>query len=131
MVARFVDTSYIVALGDAHDERHEVVARDFVRQAGVELTTHGYVVAETLSLVRHRLGARVTVRLIDELLPLLDIVVVDRELHEEAMRSFREAVASNVSFVDRTSFAFMRARGITTALALDADFRTAGFEVLP
>jgi len=33
--------------------------------------------------------------------------------------------------LDRTSFAFMRRDEIERAIALDADFRTAGFETLP
>jgi len=33
--------------------------------------------------------------------------------------------------LDRTSFAFMRRDEIEGAIALDADFRTAGFETLP
>ena len=35
-----------------------------------------------------------------------------------------------MSLVDRTSFAFMRREAIERAIALDADFRTAGFETL-
>jgi predicted nucleic acid-binding protein len=40
---------------------------------------------------------------------------------------FRDTVEPSVSLVDRTSFAFMRREGIERAIALDADFRTAGF----
>jgi predicted nucleic acid-binding protein len=34
-----------------------------------------------------------------------------------------------VSLVDRTSFEFMRQRGIRRAWAMDADFATEGFEL--
>ncbi len=56
---------------------------------------------------------------------------MDAELYATAVASFRESIDSSVSLVDRTSFAFMRREGITRAIALDADFRTAGSETLP
>jgi predicted nucleic acid-binding protein len=59
------------------------------------------------------------------------VAAVDAELHAAALAAFRDLVESSVSLVDRTSFAFMRREGIERAIALDADFRTAGFETLP
>ena len=56
---------------------------------------------------------------------------VDAQLHAAALADFRDTVESSVSMVDRTSFAFMRREAIERAIALDADFRTAGFETLP
>lgn len=126
----FVDTSALYALLDADDDGHDraVRGRDAI---GVDnLVTHGYVVAETISLVRRRLGAAAAVRVIDEFLPALDIVDVDGELREAATRAFRAAVRSSVSFVDQTSFVFMRDKEIVRAWALDADFATAGFDLV-
>ncbi|MHB8674244.1 MAG: hypothetical protein ACYDAK_11290 [Candidatus Limnocylindrales bacterium] len=56
---------------------------------------------------------------------------VDAALHADAVTAFRDTVESSISLVDRTSFAFMRREGIERAIALDADFRSAGFETLP
>lgn len=56
---------------------------------------------------------------------------VDTDLHAVAVAAFRDTIESPVSLVDRTSFAFMRREGIERAIALDIDFRTAGFETLP
>jgi hypothetical protein len=52
-------------------------------------------------------------------------------MHASAQRAFRDATESSVSLVDRTSFAFMRPTGFGRAIALDVDFRTAGFETSP
>jgi predicted nucleic acid-binding protein len=93
--------------------------------------THAYVVIETLAVVRRRFGARVAADVIDRVLPALEVAAVDAELHASALEAFRGAVESSVSLVDRTSFAFMRRAGIDRAIALDADFRTAGFVTLP
>lgn len=126
----FVDTSALFALLDADDDGHDRALRGRNAVADDALVTHGYVVAETISLVRRRLGAEAAVRVIDEFLPTLDIVDVDGALREEATRAFRAAVRSSISFVDHTSFVFMRQQGIVRAWTLDADFATAGFELV-
>ena len=126
----FVDTSALYALLDADDDGHDRAMRGRDAVADDVLVTHSYVVAETISLVRRRLGAEAAVRVIDELLPALDIVDVDGQLREAATRAFRAAVRSSTSFVDQTSFVFMRQQEIVRAWALDADFATAGFELV-
>jgi predicted nucleic acid-binding protein len=129
-VTVFVDTSALYALLDADDDGHDRAMRGRDAVADDVLVTHGYVVAETISLVRRRLGAEAAVRVIDELLPALDIVDVDGQLREAATRAFRAAVRSSTSFVDQTSFVFMRRQEIVRAWALDAGFATAGFDLV-
>ena len=123
----FVDTSAIYALLDRDDAGHERALVGLGRIEGEDLVTHGYVVAETTSLVRRRLGAEAAARFIDEFLPALRVVDVDAELRAAATAAYRAAVAANVSFVDRTSFELMRRAGIERAFAIDADFEAAGF----
>lgn len=101
-----------------------------VRGPGSLFVTHAYVVVEAVALVRSRLGPAAATDLIDGVLPFVQVKPVGRQLHDEAITAFRIA-PGRVSFVDRTSFAFMRRERIDRALALDADFRTAGFELLP
>ncbi len=127
----FVDTSAIIALLDRDDPAHKAV-RDAFAQASTEaLVTHAYVVVETLAVVRRRFGPVAAAEVIDRILPALDIVPVDAELHAAAMGAFRDGIETSVSLVDRTSFALMRRAGITRAIALDADFRAAGFQTSP
>lgn len=96
---------------------------------GEELVTHSYVVVELVSLIRQRLGPDAAVRLIDEFLPAVEIADVDDGLRARAMAAFRAAVGSAVSLVDRTSFEFMRERGIRRAWTVDSDFLIEGFAV--
>lgn len=130
-MTRFVDTSGIVALVDRDDPSHPGVVEAFERSRAERLVTHAYVVVETLAVARRRFGPEVTALLIDRVLPALDVVPVDADLHAVSMAAFRDSVESSVSLVDRTSFAFMRREGIEEAIALDIDFRTAGFTTLP
>jgi predicted nucleic acid-binding protein len=130
-VTLFVDTSGIVALIDRDDPSHLGTTEAFALGRSQPLVTHAYVVVETLAVARRRFGARVAADIIDRVLPAIEVTPVDAELHAKALAAYRESIDSSVSLVDRTSFAFMRRGGIARAIALDADFRTAGFETLP
>ncbi|GMV86302.1 MAG: hypothetical protein AMXMBFR80_21570 [Dehalococcoidia bacterium] len=127
----FVDTSGILALVDRDDPAHARVVEAFTMGRSEPLATHAYVVVETLAVARRRFGPGVAADLIDRVFPALEIVPVDAGLHAAAIEAFRSTVESAVSLVDRTSFAFMQREAIERAIALDADFRTAGFETLP
>jgi predicted nucleic acid-binding protein len=130
-VTLFVDSSGILALVDRDDPAHGGIVEAFSRGRTEALSTHAYVIVETLAVARRRYGPAVTADLMDRVIPALEVTPVDAELHAAAVTAFRETVESSVSLVDRTSFAFMRREGIERAIALDADFRTAGFETLP
>lgn len=127
----FVDTSAIFALVDRLDPTHPAVAGAYGDFEPGSLITHRYVVIEALALVRRRHGPAAVVRVIDDLLPSMAIAPVDDPVHEVALAEFRASAGAGPSLVDRTSFAFMRARGIETAFAVDRDFRIAGFNVIP
>ena len=127
----FVDSSGFLALLDRDDPAHAGVRAAFDSGRTETLRTHAYVVVETLAVARRRFGAAAAARLVDDVFPAVEVVAVDAGLHGEAVRDFRRAVESSVSLVDRTSFAFMRREGIKEAIALDANFRTAGFTTRP
>jgi predicted nucleic acid-binding protein len=128
-VSVFVDTSALYALLDAGDSNHERAVRTSERLLGEELVTHCYVVVELVSLVRRRLGPEAAARLIDEVLPALDVTDVDASLRSRALAAFRAATGSAASLVDRTSFEFMRERGMRLVWAMDSDFAAEGFDL--
>jgi predicted nucleic acid-binding protein len=125
----FVDTSALYALLDESDSNHAVAASTFAALQGSQLATHAYVLVETLALVSRRLGRDAVELLLDSLLAVVDVSVVDESLHATALASFREAPSSRVSFVDRTSFAFMKVNRLHLAFAFDGDFVAAGFDL--
>jgi len=59
-----------------------------------------------------------------------EVIRLPESLEDEALRWLRQHDEREYSFVDATSFAFMRARGIEEALAFDGDFAAAGFTEL-
>jgi predicted nucleic acid-binding protein len=131
LVKLFIDTSALYAFVDHAAAEHEPVERavDSARPFG--LVTHGYVAVEALALVRRRLGPDAAVRLIDDGFGSIDVHPVDADLHTSAVETYRVSGAIGPSFVDRVSFEFMRREGIDTAIAVDSDFVTAGFRVIP
>lgn len=60
----------------------------------------------------------------------LQVVRLTEELEEDALDWLRKHDEREYSFVDATSFAYMRARGVQEALAFDGDFAAAGFTEL-
>ena len=130
----FVDTAGWMACADAADPKHSgsTSARDKWLELGGHLITTDYVIDETLTLLRFRLGldaaeewwhtVAASARLRHER--------VDAERTERARAIFFRYRDKDFSFTDCTSFAVMRDRRVRRALAFDGDFSAAGFEEL-
>jgi predicted nucleic acid-binding protein len=56
---------------------------------------------------------------------------VSDEVHTSTLRELMAAETTRISFVDRTSFSFMRTEGLDVAIAFDRDFEREGFTVVP
>jgi predicted nucleic acid-binding protein len=126
----FVDTSALLAYLDAGDPYHDSATRVLppVLASGDGLT-HDYVVIEADALIHRRLGAGPTERLHAEVIPMLDVVFVDRSLFDRATTAHRAALRRRSSLVDHVSFLVMRDRLLTRAAAFDSDFEAEGFEL--
>ncbi len=128
----FVDTSALLAFLDRDAARHEAVVASMTEiLRGGRALTHNYVLVETEALAHRRLGARVARRLLEDVVPALEIVWVDRDLHETAVVAHLGSLRRQSSLVDHVSFAVMRERGLRSALALDRDFAREGFDLIP
>jgi hypothetical protein len=128
----FVDTGAWFAFFNAADPDHEAVAAALPGWEG-RLVTTDYVFDELVTLCRYRVGYEMAVA-VGESLRDPDIAVqvhVEPEDVEKAWRQFLRDTDKEYSFTDCTSFAVMKRLGLTTAAAVDADFRRAGFDVLP
>jgi uncharacterized protein len=128
----FVDTSALFAFLDRgaadHDAVVRVMAPLLAERSGV---THNYVVVETEALLHRRRGGAPARRLMQDVIPLIDVAWITPELHARAIESHLADLRRRTSLVDHTSFVLMRERGIGEALALDRHFREAGFAVKP
>jgi uncharacterized protein len=132
-VRLFVDTSALFIALDRSNRDFER-ARDRLRLAHEReenLVSHNYVVSEACAVAQRRLGAESAVELLHRIVPLLDLVWIDRSIHDSAVASFVSRASRSISLVDQVSFEVMRRERIRTAFAFDDDFVKAGFEVVP
>jgi predicted nucleic acid-binding protein len=127
----FVDTGAFIALLDADDPRHGAARATLVELADHDMVTTGYVVAESIAVVRRRFGVEGAIALVDDLLPLVEILPVEPSVHDTALARYRASLPSGTSFVDQVSFGVIEREGIDTAFALDAGFATRAVRVLP
>lgn len=128
----FVDTSFWAAWRNRRDPLHERSLRLLSTHSRRELLTTNHVRGETWTLLRGRIGHRLSVAFLDALerSPRTRLVHVSEELEEEALRWLRRRDERPYSFVDATSFAVMRTLGMRDALTFDTDFAVVGFRLL-
>ena len=127
-----VDTSALLALLDRDDAFHAAAAAALPALAAEDaLLTHEHILVEVMALAQHRLGLGALRRLIDDLLPLMEVAWVDATLHAEAREALLAAGRPTISLVDWTSFLVMRRHGVRRAFTFDADFASEGFDVVP
>lgn len=135
MRSMFVDTAAWVAAADGSDAANVAVrdARDRWLSEGGRLTTTDYVIDETLTTIRFRLGLHAAEAwwLQIDGSARLRIESIDEARRERARSLFFGYRDKNFSFTDCCSFVLMRELRIRWVLTLDRHFRQMGFEVVP
>ncbi len=124
----FLDTSAIYAWADAADPNHDTAVRRLqaILDAGEELLTHNYVLAESIALLQARLGLAAATKLARDSTAFV-IEWVDDDLHAAGIRELERSRKRHLSLVDHISFLVMKNRDVATAFAFDPDFTSAGF----
>ena len=131
----FVDTAGWVAAADSRDANGSSVRefRDQWLSSGGLLTTSDYVIDETLTVIRSRLGLDAAeawwVQI--EGSSRLRIESIDETRREQARTLFFGYRDKQFSFTDCCSFVLMRELRIRCVLTLDPHFRLMGFDVRP
>lgn len=135
MNAVFVDTGGWMACADRSDPAHAAcaAARDATLEAGRLLITTDFVVDETLTLIRFRLGLAAANAWWEQIdgRARLRWERVENDRFERAQNLLFQYRDKDLSFTDCTTFAVMRELRLTTVIATDGHFRQVGFEVLP
>lgn len=123
-----LDTSGLLCFFDDKDFRHNK-AVSFIESANTRLTTN-YVLAELIPLCETRgLNRKRTLEFVETLVknPLVEIVWVDEELHNQAFALLQKRLDKTYSLCDAVSFIIMGERGILEALTTDKHFEQEGF----
>ena len=133
--ALFVDTAGWMAMADAGDPAHGASRweRDTCLRDGGVLVSTDYVIDETLTVIRVRLGLRAAARWWAQ----IDVSSrvrwewIDPLRAEKARSWFFEWSDKEFSFTDCTSFVIMKELRLQRVLTTDRHFSQAGFEALP
>lgn len=126
-----IDTSGFYCLLQRTDPFHVQACR-FYEAAAARVTTN-YVVAELIALAAVRgLPREPVLAFAAELAtsPEIDMVWIDRAIHEEALALLRTRVDKTYSLCDAVSFIVLRRNGLRQALTTDRHFAQEGFERL-
>jgi predicted nucleic acid-binding protein len=126
----FVDTSAWYGYVRKDDPDH-VTTKRLLKVWESRLVTTNFVLDETVTLVRARLGHAPAVQVGDTLRnpSVVELVRVTSEDEENAWRLFMKYHDQDFSFTDCTSFAIMRRLSLETAITTDHHFHQAGFEI--
>jgi predicted nucleic acid-binding protein len=135
MKAVFVDTAGWMACADSADPMHvrSCATRDAALEAGQALVTTDFVVDETLTLIRFRLGfdaADAWWRQVDGS-ARVRWERIDSTRFERSSHLFFRYHDKDFSFTDCTSFVVMGELKLTHAITTDRHFRQMGFQVMP
>lgn len=125
----FADTSFLYASLVTRDERHSEAIALVSSHAGRELVTTNHVVGECWTLLNRRWGHRSATDFLERIThsDLVKTFHLNEVTEVSAFGWLRTRDEREYSFVDATSFAFMREYRISEALAFDGDFTAAGF----
>ena len=131
----FVDTAGWMMLADGSDPKHAKArsARDRLLRQGAILLTTDFVLDETLTLLRMRLGIGAAERWWDQVDASSRVVWewIDPARAEKARHWFFRWRDKSFSFTDCTSFVVMKELSIRQVLTSDRHFTQAGFDCLP
>jgi predicted nucleic acid-binding protein len=133
--ALFVDTAGWMACADAADLAHGAAraSRDAALEAGRLLVTTDYIVDETLTLIRMRLGIAAAEDWWTQLEGSSRVLheTIDVLRAEKARSIFFRHRDKDYSFTDCTSFVVMKELRLKEALTTDRHFRQMGFHAVP
>ena len=118
---------------DDRDPHHPVALELLTRVAERRIVATNLIRGETWTWLRYKRWHSKAVEFLDSVGGQgrhVQIARVSEELEDEALAWLRRHDEREYSFVDATSFAFMRAKEMTEALAFDGDFAAAGFTEL-
>lgn len=136
MTSLFLDTSYLIAVEYADDQKHREALkhwRSLSKKPSLHIVTTSYVFDEVITFLNDRSLHSKAVEVGRMLLSsrTVSLVHVDEELFDEAWFYFQKRKDKRYSMTDCVSFILMKRMGLRQALTFDRHFKQAGFIKLP
>lgn len=134
----FADTGAWIALLSRDDRHHAPTVNRYreLLEQGDRLLTNNYVVAETATHLRYRLGVTAALSfrtMLQEAVATgrVRVAWVDERAEEHGWQILQQYASISLSLTDAVSAAMARAGRITEVFGCDHDFEALGFTVLP
>ena len=128
----FVDTSALIALMVADDEFFKdscKILSELINKK-IIIVSSNYVLLETHTILRNRIGIESVRVLKDDILPIIKTYWINEEIHDFGVRVLLASGHKKISLVDHISFEVMRRLNIKQAFTFDDHFKQMGFEIL-
>lgn len=128
----FVDTSAWYAYFDNSDTDH-AAAVEFMNNSSSPLITSNYIVDETLTLFRTKVGHSQAVTIGKQFFAerLARLVRITERDEQTTFKLFSEYDDKNFSFTDCSSFVVMLRMGVNKVFTFDKHFQQMGFIKVP
>lgn len=131
----FVDTGAFIAITDKSDQYHSRATTYFgeLLKAGRPLLTTNFVLDETYTMLKIRLGSGATITFGEAIQKSdqLEIITVDYEIEKRSWEIFKKYGDQAFSYTDCTSFATMQMHKMKNTFAFDTHFEIFGFSITP
>lgn len=128
----YIDTSAFLTILDADDPNHTAARGAWIElvERGELVITSNYAVVETVAVLHSRVGMDAVRWLQDEVLPVVNVEWVDRQIHASAMSAVISGSRRGPSLVDCVSFEIIRSRSLANVFAYDKHFENRGFNLI-
>jgi predicted nucleic acid-binding protein len=130
----FIDTSYLIAILEPNDDRHEKAKTVSQSLGSIQQITSEMVLTELLNAfcTRGKFFRQMVLNVVDVLrsAPNVEIIPQSPELFEQAYQYYRQRPDKQYSLTDCASMVIMRERGIDKVLTHDRHFQQEGFIAL-
>lgn len=121
----FIDTGAFCAIAHKKDQWHQEstnILKSLVNDKAIFYTSN-FVLSETYTLIRFRVGYPHAVKFMDEFEPSnIKLLHVSQDIENRAKEIFKQYKDKTFSFVDCTSFAIIDAHNFNYAFTLDSHY---------
>lgn len=129
----FIDTGLFLGLLDKEDDQHAKAKSIWskLEEKNTKLITTNFILDETFTLVRNRIGVKLLKSFRDSLQESFSVLSIERVTVEDEGNSWIWLLRDwpKLSYTDCTSFAVMKRLGLKRAATFDKHFTLAGFQV--
>lgn len=130
----FIDTSYLIAILEPTDDRHEKAKTVSQSLGSIQQITSEMVLTELLNAfcTRGKFFRQMVLNVLEDLSsdPNIEIIPQSSELFEQACRYYKQRLDKEYSLTDCASMVIMRERGIDKVLTHDHHFQQEEFKAL-